>query len=64
MIDFADTAHGLTINPVGQSGVPFDKHYSDQAQAYIEGDYDITHIDDTEIQANTRSMLRLVPVLR
>ncbi|MEB0205083.1 penicillin acylase family protein [Pseudomonas sp. CCC3.1] len=62
VIDFADPSHGLTINPVGQSGVPFDKHYSDQAQAYIEGDYDITHIDDTEVQANTRSTLRLVPV--
>ena len=62
LIDFADPAHGLTINPVGQSGVPFDKHYRDQAESYIEGDYDKPHMDEAEIQLNTRSTLRLMPV--
>ncbi|MFJ4118085.1 penicillin acylase family protein [Pseudomonas psychrophila] len=62
LIDFADPAHGLTINPVGQSGVPFDKHYRDQAESYIEGDYDKPHMDEAEIQLNTRSTLRLIPV--
>ena len=61
LIDFADPSHSLTINPVGQSGVPFDRHYSDQTQSYIEGDYSIPHLDETEIQLNTRSLLRLVP---
>ncbi|HBP49712.1 penicillin acylase family protein, partial [Pseudomonas sp.] len=61
LIDFAEPSHGLTINPVGQSGVPFDKHYRDQAESYIEGDYDKPHMDENEIQLNTRSTLRLVP---
>ena len=63
LIDFADPSHSLTINPVGQSGVPFDKHYSDQAQSYVQGDYDTPHMDEAEIQLNTRSTLRLVPAL-
>ncbi|NBG90534.1 penicillin acylase family protein [Pseudomonas sp. 9.1(2019)] len=61
LIDFAEPYQSLTINPLGQSGVPFDKHYRDQARPYIEGDYSIPHIDETEIQLNTRSVLRLVP---
>ena len=61
LIDFAEPEHSLTINPVGQSGVPFDRHYADQAQTYIEGGYDAPHLDELEVQANTRSTLRLVP---
>ena len=61
LIDFADPAHSLTINPVGQSGVPFDKHYSDQAHTYIDGGYDPAHLGDTQVQLNTRSTLHLVP---
>ncbi|WP_454846704.1 penicillin acylase family protein [Pseudomonas farris] len=59
LIDFADPA--LTINPVGQSGVPFDSHYADQAEAYIEGVYYQAHFNDEEVTANTRSTLKLLP---
>lgn len=61
LIDFADPAHSLTINPVGQSGVPFDSHYADQAEAYIEGVYYQAHFNDEEVTANTRSTLKLLP---
>src|SRR5471030_2570806 len=61
LIDFADPAHSLTINPVGQSGVPFDSHYDDQAEAYIEGVYLQAHFSDEEVTANTRSTLKLLP---
>lgn len=61
IIDFADPAHSLTINPVGQSGVLFDKHYDDQAEAYIEGIYQQAHFSEEEVAANTRSTLKLVP---
>lgn len=61
IIDFADPAHSLTINPVGQSGVLFDKHYDDQAEAYIEGVYQQAHFSDEEVTANTRSTLKLLP---
>ncbi|RON03794.1 penicillin acylase family protein [Pseudomonas brassicacearum] len=61
IIDFADPAHGLTINPVGQSGVLFDSHYDDQAEAYIEGVYQEAHFNEEEVTANTRSTLKLLP---
>ncbi|MBX9410190.1 penicillin acylase family protein [Pseudomonas baetica] len=61
LVDFADPAHGLTINPVGQSGVPFDSHYDDQAEAYVEGMYMQAHFSDEEVMANTRSTLKLLP---
>ncbi|EJM76262.1 penicilin amidase [Pseudomonas sp. GM49] len=61
LIDFADPAHSLTVNPVGQSGIPFDSHYDDQAEAYIEGMYFQAHLNDEEVAANTRSTLKLLP---
>jgi penicillin amidase len=61
LIDFADPAHSLTINPVGQSGVLLDSHYDDQAEAYIEGMYFQAHLDEEEVTANTRSTLKLLP---
>ncbi|MNK82169.1 Acyl-homoserine lactone acylase QuiP precursor [compost metagenome] len=61
LIDFADPAHSLTVNPVGQSGVLFDSHYDDQAEAYIEGMYFQAHFNDEEVTANTRSTLKLLP---
>ncbi len=61
LIDFADPTHSLTINPVGQSGVLFDSHYEDQAEAYIEGGYHQAHLNDEEVTANTRSTLKLLP---
>ncbi len=57
LIDFADAGQALTANPVGQSGVPFDKHYSDQAEGYIQGQYQ--HAQMGMIPA--QSTLRLVP---
>ncbi|MCY1184056.1 Penicillin amidase [compost metagenome] len=61
LIDFADPAHSLTVNPVGQGGVLFDRHFDDQAEAYIEGIYFQAHLNDEEVTANTRSTLKLLP---
>jgi penicillin amidase len=61
LIDFADPAHSLGINPVGQSGVLFDEHYSDQAKTYVEGGYVPQHFDEADVAASTRGTLRLVP---
>ncbi|MGY2289268.1 penicillin acylase family protein [Pseudomonas sp. SDO528_S397] len=61
LIDFADPAHALTINPVGQSGVPFDRYYADQAETYIEGGYEQAHFNEEEVTANTRGTLKLLP---
>ena len=39
--------HSLGINPVGRDGVPFDGHYDDQAEAYIEGHYLPQYYEET-----------------
>jgi penicillin amidase len=62
LIDFADPAHSLGINPVGQSGVVFDKHYADQAATYIHGGYVEQHFSEADVAAHTEGVLRLVPV--
>lgn len=62
LIDFADPSQSLGINPVGQSGVLFDKHYQDQAQSYIDGQYHKQHFSEADVAANTQSTLQLVPV--
>lgn len=61
LIDFADPAHSLGINPVGQSGMVFDKHYSDQAATYIQGGYVEQHFSEADIAAHTEGVLRLIP---
>ncbi|WJN59354.1 penicillin acylase family protein [Pseudomonas sp. SO81] len=61
LIDMADASKGLGINPVGQSGVPFDAHYADQAEAYIGGQYVPMHFSDEDVQADTRGTLQLQP---
>jgi penicillin amidase len=60
-IDFADPAHSRGINPVGQSGVLFDRHYQDQAQSYIDGAYLPQHLSAADVKENTRSTLKLNP---
>ena len=61
VIDFADASKAVGINPVGQSGVLFDRHYADQAQRHAEGIYVPQHLSEADIQANTKSTLTLRP---
>jgi penicillin amidase len=61
LIDLADASTALGINPIGQSGVLFDKHYKDQAEAYMRGEYVPMHLDAEAIKINSRSQLVLRP---
>jgi len=61
IIDFADPAKARAINPVGQSGVLFDAHYSDQAAAYMVGGYMSRYLAEKDVLANTRHTLTLNP---
>lgn len=63
LIDFADPANSLGINPIGQSGVLFDAHYKDQATTFITGGYQPQHLDAEDVKANTRSTLTLTSAL-
>ena len=61
IIDFADATKAVGINPVGQSGVLFDRHYRDQADTFIKGGYVAQHLSEADVKANTRSRLTLAP---
>jgi penicillin amidase len=60
-IDFGNPAQSMGINPVGQSGVWFDRHYADQAQAFAQGRYHPQHLSTEDIRTHTESTLRLRP---
>jgi len=61
IVDFSDPAQALGINPVGQSGVPLDRHYKDQAAAYAVGGYMQQFLAEKDVLPNTRSTLTLRP---
>jgi len=61
IIDFAEPGQSRGINPVGQSGVLFDRHYKDQAAAYAVGGYMQQYLNEADVAANTRSTLTLQP---
>lgn len=59
VVDFADASRSMGINPVGQSGVLFDAHYADQAQAFARGQYVRQYLSVGDVGAHTRSTLQL-----
>ncbi len=61
VIDFAAPAQSQGINPVGQSGVLGDRHYSDQAHDYLAGRSRAQWLDAADVQAQARSTLTLKP---
>ena len=61
LIDFADPAHSLGINPVGQSGVLFDKHYQTRPKPTWRAICPQGHLSAADVKANTRSTLKLLP---
>ncbi len=61
VIDFAQPERAVGINPVGQSGVLFDRHYRDQAEAFHRGLYQPQHLLEADIRAHTQSTLKLKP---
>lgn len=61
VVDLADAVQARGINPVGQSGILFDAHYSDQADDYIHGRSAPQHLSEADVAAHTRGTLRLTP---
>ena len=49
IIDFSDVENSVSILPTGQSGNPMSKHYSDQAEMYIQGKFRKMKMNKTEI---------------
>ncbi|PIE49853.1 MAG: penicillin acylase family protein [Flavobacteriales bacterium] len=45
VIDFSDVENSVSILPTGQSGNPLSKHYKDQADKYINGQFVPMHLN-------------------
>lgn len=60
VVDFSDVENSLSILPTGQSGVVSSKHYKDQAQKYLNGEFVKMHLNQAEIQKN-KNILILKP---
>jgi penicillin G amidase len=61
IIDFADTKHGQSVLPTGQSGNVMSKHYSDQAKMFVEGGSRPELMDKNEILKNSTGKMVLSP---
>jgi penicillin amidase len=49
VIDFSDLENSVSVLPTGQSGNPFSKHYSDQAEMYNTGKFRKMKLNKEEI---------------
>jgi penicillin amidase len=49
VVDFSDIENSMSILPTGQSGNPFSKHYSDQAEMYNAGKFRKMKMNKDEI---------------
>jgi len=61
VIDFSDVENAKAILPTGQSGNVFSKHYKDQADKYIKGEFVKMMLNKEEIK-NSKDILVLLPV--
>lgn len=57
IIDFSDIDNSISILPTGQSGNPFSKHYKDQAEMYVKGEFRKMMMDKQEIEEKAESVL-------
>ncbi|UCE93159.1 MAG: penicillin acylase family protein, partial [Flavobacteriaceae bacterium] len=60
IIDFSDVENAKSILPTGQSGNVFSKHYSDQAEKYLNGEFIKMILNKEEIRA-TQDVLVFMP---
>ena len=61
IIDFSDVENSISILPTGQSGNPFSKHYKDQAEMYVKGEFRKMMMNKEEIKTTSSSKLVLSP---
>ena len=60
VIDFSDVENAKAIIPTGQSGNVFSKHYKDQADKYLKGEFVKMMMNKKEIKAS-KDILILLP---
>ncbi|MBO0341126.1 MAG: penicillin acylase family protein [Bacteroidota bacterium] len=57
IIDFSDIENSISILPTGQSGNPLSKHYDDQAEMYVKGEFRKMMMNKEEIEEKAESVL-------
>ncbi|MBR9854121.1 MAG: penicillin acylase family protein [Algicola sp.] len=57
IIDFSDIENSISILPTGQSGNPLSKHYKDQAEMYVKGEFRKMMMNKQEIEETAESIL-------
>ena len=60
VIDFSDVENSLGIIPTGQSGNVLSDYYKDQAQKFLEGDFNVMKLNQVEIE-KSENLLILKP---
>jgi penicillin amidase len=63
VLDFGNPGKGETIGPLGQSGVPLNRHHADQSDRYLAGRYAPMWLLAQDIAKHARSTLTLQPPL-
>lgn len=61
IIDFSDVENSISILPTGQSGNPFSKHYKDQAEMFVNGEFRKMMMNQEEIIEESASKLIFTP---
>lgn len=55
VVDFADPRSFRAVQNIGNSGVPGTKHYRDQFEPFLKGEYHVVHLDRSKIEADLES---------
>lgn len=61
IIDFADPENSVAVLPTGNAGNFMSKHYADQAELFVSGQYRQPRFTQEQIDAHTRHMLLFKP---
>ena len=57
IVDFSDVENSLSILPTGQSGNIMSKHYSDQAEMYLQGKFRKMKLNKAEIEKTSTKLV-------
>lgn len=60
IVDMSDLEHPLTVLTLGQSGQPYNRHYDDQNQMWLKGEYKRLSMNLSELE-NSSDILVLKP---
>jgi penicillin amidase len=60
VVDFTDPRSFRAVQNIGNSGVPGTRHYRDQFEPFLKGEYHVVHLDRAKIEADLESRTEIV----